>query len=156
MSVVISDSSTLIALLDIGRFALLFDLFDTVIISQEVYAEITHKNPYREPIETFIRSRALQIRTARDPMMYAMLIKRLDAGESESIILAKQLNVPLIIDEKKGRTIAGSLGIPVIGLVGILLKCIERTIITRSEALTILDALDANNFRLSDALKSLI
>jgi len=156
VTVVVSDSSTLIALLDIGRFSLLFDLFETVVISREVYEEIRRKNPYREQIDPLLESHRLQIRTIEDEVMYTMLIKRLDPGESESIILARHLDVPLVIDEKKGRSIAKTLGIPVIGLVGILLKWVDRSVLTREEALSILEELERNNFRLSDALKRLL
>ena len=88
--------------------------------------------------------------------MYEMLRKRLDRGESESIALAKKLGFPLIIDERKGRKIAQSLGINIIGLVGILLKLLEKKILSKEEAIKIVEEVEANSFRLSDGLKALI
>jgi len=37
MKIIIADSSTLITLLDTGNFSLLFELFEEIIISDEVY-----------------------------------------------------------------------------------------------------------------------
>ena len=45
----------------------------------------------------------------------------LDLGESEAIMLAKNLNLPLIIDEINGRKIARQMGIPILGLLGTLI-----------------------------------
>jgi predicted nucleic acid-binding protein len=88
--------------------------------------------------------------------MYEMLRKRLDAGESESIALAKKLQLPLIIDERKGRKIAKSMGVTIIGFVGIVLKLLEKKIITKSRAIKIVHQVEENDFRLSGGLKGLI
>jgi predicted nucleic acid-binding protein len=88
--------------------------------------------------------------------MYEMLIKRLDRGEAESITLAKSRNLPLIIDEKKGRSIAKSLHIPIIGLIGIILKLMEKKFIEKQQAIEIIQDIERNHFRLSDELKQLV
>ncbi len=88
--------------------------------------------------------------------MYEMLRKRLDKGESEFIALAKKLALPLIIDERKGRKIAQSLGVDIIGFVGIALKLLEKEIISKSKAIKIVKQVEENDFRLSDGLKALI
>jgi predicted nucleic acid-binding protein len=64
-------------------------------------------------------------------------------------VLAKERALPLVIDERKGRATAQSLQIPVIGTVGILLKLIDKTIITHTEAIDIMQQLETNHFRLS-------
>ena len=122
MKAIIADSSTLIVLLDTNNFSLLFKLFEEILISDEVYKEISYKFDYKAIITEYLLSKTLQVHSVKNEDLYEMLIKRLDKGESESIILAKELSLPLIIDEKKGRSIAKSLDIVIIGFVGIILK----------------------------------
>jgi len=156
MKIIIADSSTLIALLDTGNFSLLFKLFEELIITVEVYEEITYNNLHKQTIEDYLSLNRLKLQTIKHNDMYEMLTKRLDAGESASIVLAKELKLPLIIDEKKGRKVANSLGINIIGLVGIILKLLQKNIISKKRALDIVKDLEKNNFRLSYELKNLI
>jgi predicted nucleic acid-binding protein len=153
MKIIIADSSSLIALLDTGNVVLLFELFDEIIITPAVYHEITEKFDHKE---TYMLSQKLQVQSVAHQELYEMLIKRLDAGEAESITLAKEQRLPLIIDEKKGRSIAKSLGVPIIGLVGIMIKLMEKKIILKARAIEIIDAVEANDFRLSEELKELV
>jgi len=86
----------------------------------------------------------------------AMLRLRLDPGEAAAIALAKTRSLPLIIDERTGRKIAREHGVPIIGLIGILLKMLEKNILSKPEALRILEEAEENNFYLADALKDMI
>ncbi|RUM73898.1 MAG: hypothetical protein DSZ11_04925 [Sulfurovum sp.] len=156
MKIIIADSSTLITLLDTKNFDLLFELFEEIIITDEVYSEITQKFYHKEKIDIYLISKKLQLQSIEHQEMFEMLIKRLDQGEAESIVLAKKLQLPLIIDERKGRKIAKELKIPIIGLIGIIIKLIEKDIVSKSRAIEIIQEVEANNFRLSDALKRLI
>ena len=156
MKIIIADSSTLITLLDTDNFSLLFELFKEIIITDEVYNEITQKFYHKENIDSYILSSKLKLIAIEHNDMYEMLRKRLDGGESESIALAKKLELPLIIDERKGRKIAQSLEINIIGFVGIVLKLLEKEIITKTKAIKIVKQVEENDFRLSDGLKALI
>ena len=156
MKIIVADSSTLIALLDTENFSLLFELFEEIVISDEVYREITEKFDHKEKIDSCIVSNRVNLTTVEHDDRYEMLRKRLDKGESESIALAKKLALPLIIDEKKGRKIAQSLRIDIIGFVGIVLKLLEKEIISKSKATKIVKQVEENGFRLSDGLKALI
>lgn len=102
MKQVVADSSTLITLLDTDNFNLLFQLFDKIIITHEVYKEITHKSQHKLIIDACIKHTQMFCQSITYDDFYEMLIKRLDKGESESIVLAKKIKLPLVIDEKKG------------------------------------------------------
>jgi len=156
MKIIVADSSTLITLLDTDNFSLLFKLFEEIIISHEVYFEITQKFYHKEKIDTYLSTGQLNYTSVEHDELYEMLRKRLDKGESESIALAKKDKLPLIIDERKGRNIAKSLEINIIGLIGILLKLLEKEIIVKSKAIEIIQKVENNDFRLSDNLKNLI
>jgi len=157
MKLVVSDSSTLIVLLDTGYFSLLFELFESLCIVDEVMEEITAKYNHRTVIEKYIAQGAIRrCALLPDDPLRAMLRLRLDPGEAAAIALAKTRGLPLIIDERSGRKIAREQGVPIIGLIGILLKMMEKNILSKPEALRILDGAEENNFYLADALKDMV
>jgi predicted nucleic acid-binding protein len=156
MKIIIADSSTLITLLDTNNASLLFELFEEIIITDEVYEEITYNLYHKDRVDNYLLSNQFKLIAIEHNEMYEMLRKRLDAGESESIALAKKLQLPLIIDERKGRKIAKSMGVTIIGFVGIVLKLLEKKIITKSRAIKIVHQVEENDFRLSGGLKGLI
>ena len=156
MKIIIADSSTLITLLDTNNFSLLFELFEEIVISDAVYSEITQKFYHKEKIDSYILSKRLKLSSIKHDEIYEMLIKRLDKGECESIALAKKLKLPLIIDERKGRKIAKYLEIKIIGFVGIILKLLEKGVISKNRAIEIVKQVEENDFRLSSDLKDLI
>jgi len=156
MKVIIADSSTLITLLDTKHFSLLFELFTQICIAEEVYLEITYKYKHKKIIDKYLSLKKLQRHTVTHNDSYEMLSKRLDKGEVESIVLAQNMHCPLIIDERKGRSIAKSMGIDIIGLIGIILKLLEKSIIDKQKAIHIIEAVEKNDFRLSNGLKEMV
>jgi predicted nucleic acid-binding protein len=84
------------------------------------------------------------------------LLIRLDLGESESIVLAQEENLPLIIDEKKGKKIALSFGLDTIGLIGILLVYKKKKYLSNEEIITIVNELREVDFRVSSFLLDLL
>ena len=56
------------------------------------------------------------------------------------------------MDEKKGRSIARMMGIPILGLVGVLLLAVQRQVLTAEVAIAILHRARDDGFRLSDGL----
>lgn len=76
----------------------------------------------------------------------------LDPGESAAIELALIRQLPLIIDEKKGRTIAKQLGLKITGFSGILLLAVRKRVVSSTEAIILLEQAMENGFRLSDKL----
>ncbi|MBI5474844.1 MAG: hypothetical protein HY961_21090 [Ignavibacteriae bacterium] len=86
-------------------------------------------------------------------------IERLDDGEQQAILLARELNLPLLIEETVGRRVATALGISVSGIAGQVVKAYKERIIGTSEAQFLLKRLlDAGriNKKIYDALHSVI
>lgn len=142
---VVSDSTTLIILANQNRFDLLSNLFCEVYIPQAVWDEIHYKPEFVIP--PFIQCCTVQPNDNLETLLYL-----LDQGESEAIVLAKSKNLPLVIDEKKGRKIASNMGIRIIGLLGILYLNIKRNYIMKQEAQEFLDQARINGFRISQKL----
>ena len=142
---IISDSTTLIILLDSGKLELLTNLFKKVFIPQAVYEEVTYK--YQPVLPSFLHI----IEVEKDELLEDLLLL-LDKGESEAIALARKKKLPLIIDEKKGRKIARGLQIEIIGLLGIVYLNIKKNHITKNEAEEFLHKAIKNGYRISQKL----
>ncbi len=109
--IIISDTSCLIALTKIEKLDLLQSLYQEIVITKEVYAEFGGTLP-KWIIITEVKNKSKQ----------KELENRLDLGEASSIALAlENKNTTLIIDEIKGRKIAQSLNIDIIGTIGVIL-----------------------------------
>ncbi len=111
--IVVSDTSSISNLLSIGREELLPGLFGEVVIPPAVLRELLR---FHVRVPDFVRCVAP---VERGPV--ARLSEELDLGEAEAICLALELKADrLLIDEAPGRAAALREGIPIIGLVGVL------------------------------------
>lgn len=149
---VVSDSTTLISLLSIDQFELLFKFSKIIIISQAVYAEVSYQNHAKQVLDGFIEDKRVIVKSIEDNKKLSQLLIRLDLGESESILLAKKENLPLIIDEKKGRSVAAEFRLQTIGLIGILLVFKKSGQLSNDEITDIVNDLRKVEFRVSDSL----
>lgn len=114
---VIADSGPIFSLALLDKLDLLNDLFDEVRIAQAVWEEISFdkSKPFSFKIRDFFNGKVIQIQRFND------LTFTMDYGESQSVILYKELNADfLLIDDKKARNIAENFGIKCIGTIGLL------------------------------------
>jgi len=157
MNVIVFDSSPLIALLNIQQLDLLKLLFNEVIIPPTVASEIEAGEEVASPWFAFKKSGFIRIEPLPKPdKRLAILELQLDAGESEAILLASQLKQPLLIYERAGRDMAKTMGLEIIGLVGVLLALKQGGHITHNDVVSIVDALEQVHFRMSKDLKNLL
>ncbi len=77
---------------------------------------------------------------------------KLEAGEAAAISLAKELRLPLLIDEAAGRAAAKLAGVDVKGTLFVLLKAMETQLLTLPEFLETLDSMVTGGFRLRQEL----
>lgn len=86
MPKIVSNTTPLISLLKIGKLSILKDLYDRIIVSQEVYNEI-EKGKQKEYYTDLSKIDWIEIRPIRDKKSLSYFLD-LDKGEAETIILA--------------------------------------------------------------------
>ncbi|NOZ91173.1 MAG: DUF3368 domain-containing protein [Epsilonproteobacteria bacterium] len=148
MRLIISDSTTIITLLNIDRLDILKNIFSTVYIPNRVYDEIVIKEQIVLD-ESFFITKEIE-----DKALYKLLTKSLDEGESEAIVLAKEMNLSLIIDEKKGRKIASYLGINIFGFIGLLILNYKKELLSREDTIDIFYKAKEQGFRVGVSLEN--
>jgi predicted nucleic acid-binding protein len=150
--IIVSDTSPLCNLKLVDCLWLLQEIYGEIIIPTVVADELSVAiNPDLQNICTL---EWIQIKSLEDSSLAQRLEKEcgLDAGEAEAIALAIALKADdLLIDERLGRREALALGLPVIGILGILIIAKQRSLITMVKP--IMDALiEKAGFRVSDHL----
>ena len=146
---IVSDTTSLIVLEKQNKLSLLCKLFDEVIIPQAVYDELLIGLDSDKTIKAFS---CLKIKTVASSERLHDLLIILDQGEAEAIELAIRENLPLIIDEKKGRKIAQNFGLVVTGLAGILILATHKKVLRATQSKVILETSIQNGYRLSATL----
>ena len=146
--IVVSDTSAITSLLQIGRVELLALLYDKVFIPEAVREELFQEHA---TIPAFINCQAVA-----DVGAVERLLMELDLGEAEAIVLAKELKAQdLLMDESDGRKVAEREGIHAIGLLGVLVQAKGRGLIPSVREVT--DELESKaGFRVSEAVKEII
>ncbi len=121
MPKVVSNTTPIISLLKIDKLHILKDLYEEIIIPQEVFNEIeAGKN--KEYYADFSKIEWIKIKKIKDEKSLSYFLD-LDKGEAETIILSSELGADLIIlDETLGRYHAKHAKLKVTGTLGILLK----------------------------------
>jgi predicted nucleic acid-binding protein len=137
---VVTDSTCLIGLERIERLDILPALFDPILIPPEVQREFGTPLPW------------LIVETPADQALVAALKLLVDDGEAEAIALAHEQGRRIILDDRRARSVARSLGVTIIGTVGVLVRAKHRGIITSLKAL--MSDLEAHEFYIGEGLKA--
>jgi len=140
VKIIVSDTSCLIALSNIDMLNVLKDLYQEVIITEEVQAE------YGDYLPDWI-----MVSKVLNKEVQSRIQDKLDIGEASSIALALEIeNSVLIIDEVKGRKIAKSYDLEIIGTIGVLILAYRIGRIDDLERVVL--QLVENGFRLSQKI----
>lgn len=148
----VANTTPLIGLAVIQRFDLLRQLFGELVIAQAVYDEAVTAGREAGGAKHEV-STAMWIKTVsvKDRLAVEVLLDEMDAGEAETIVLARELNADwVLMDEKKGRRKLTELGLKKIGTVGILLKMKQAGLIPAIRA--DLEQLRQSGFSISQAV----
>lgn len=146
----VCDTSVLIAFDTLGKKKILYEIFSNIIIPGGVQDEL------RVDLMGFVLEEWITVKKIRNIDLYRNLCLKLDEGESEAITLSLEEKPDyILLDDKDARKEAMSLGLNVIGTVGLLLLAKKRGFITSVKE-EIIKLENRINFRLSEKLKQLI
>jgi uncharacterized protein len=120
---IVVNTSPLIALEACGQMDLLRALHARVSVPQAVQEEFEQGRPDASLGRVAVKlPNWIEVMPLRNPIS-RLLLAHLDVGEAAVISLALELGVArVIIDERRGRMIAQTLGLTVTGTMGILLR----------------------------------
>ncbi|MBI4658598.1 MAG: DUF3368 domain-containing protein [Verrucomicrobia bacterium] len=146
--IVVSDTTAITALLQIGRVELLATLYGEVLIPEAVRNELLqahHNTP-----------EFLRVEKVLDIAEVQRLRSELDVGEAEAIVLSKEKAADLLlIDEAEGRRVALREGLSIIGLLGVLVHA-KRTGLIISVRTLAAELEQTAGFRVSDEVKEIV
>ncbi len=134
---IISDTSCLIILTNIGELELLHNLYGQITTTLDIATE------YGETLPEWV-----EIVSVADKSKQRLLELQIDKGESSAIALA--LETPgstIILDDNKARKIATQLGLTFTGTIGIVVKAKLQGLIPSIKP--IIAKIKQTNFRLS-------
>jgi predicted nucleic acid-binding protein len=148
--ITVANAGPLIALANINCFQLLRQLFREIIIPEAVYREATRLD--KLPAARAVREATwVKICAVQDRLAVELLRNELDEGESETIVLARELNATrLLIDERLARRKTAQLELETTGTLGILLLAKSNRLIPAVKPH--LDALKKSPFRMKPQL----
>lgn len=124
--IAVSNSTPLIALAKIDRLGLLKDYFEEVFIPEEVYDEVVRRGGNLAGSSEVAACSWIRVKQVKNRMAVEALSLSLDKGEAEAIVLSRELDSLLIIDDGAGRRTAELLGLKITGTIGILLLASEE------------------------------
>ncbi len=151
---VICDASSLIALSRINALSLLEQLFTQVIIPDAVHRELSHGKT-KPGTKEITQAKWILTENIKDRTFIEQLQQSLHLGESEVIVLAKEIEADLIImDDAHARKIAEAAGLKVVGLLAILLDAKQKGLIRQIRPL--LNELREKGFFMEDDLFTML
>ncbi|MGB9860045.1 MAG: DUF3368 domain-containing protein, partial [Moorellaceae bacterium] len=149
---VVSNSTPLIALARINELKLLHDIFGSIIIPPAVYREVVIEGAGRPGMKEVKDAPWVTTIEVQNHLAVALLRTDLDPGESEAVVLAKELEADyLLIDEGKARRVAKASGIRIMGTLGVVALAAQKGLLPDIDS--ILDRLQHEGFRFTDAVR---
>jgi predicted nucleic acid-binding protein len=134
MRVVVADTSPLRYLVEIGHISVLFRLYQTVLIPEPVYRELLHSSA-----PSIVREWATAppdwLKVMAPPPTTDPALLSLHAGERSALALGLSLHADLIlIDERKGASVARQKGLAITGTLGILVRAKQANLLSLAAA----------------------
>lgn len=133
---IVSDTGPLISLERIkDGYSFVRRLYDNIIIPHSVLEEVS-RGQFNSSAEYLQYYRIKDLIDVKKPDHTISLpgLNRLHQGEKEAILLAMELDLPLLIEETIGRQIAKASNLVISGIAGVVLKAYRENMIPLVEA----------------------
>lgn len=153
--IVISDTTPIISLSKAEQLEVLEALFGEVFIPEAVYEELTGNQKFQLEAEKVKKCPFIKVKQVEDIKSVNIFqrVTGLDAGESESIVMAEEKQADLLlIDEKKARHVAKQMGLAITGTIGVLIQAYDEGLLSESAIETCLAVMKKCGIRISDGL----
>ena len=150
---IVVNSSAVIALAKINLLDIIADLYKWVIIPSAVYEEVAVRGrgkPGSRELENLVRQNRARLHALRHRAFVEALHDPLGLGEAEAIALALEQNYIVALDDRIARSKARSIGLKVIGTVGLLRRAYDKRLIDKNMLIQALKQLRRHGFRISD------
>ena len=120
---VVSNTTTLIAFLGLGKLSILKELFGKLSIPKAVYDEL-HKKAIA-PLDEWV-----EVIEIKDRRSYSSYRRSLGSGESEALCLYQQIRADaILLDDRRARLVARHLSLKATGTLGVLLVAKRKGLI---------------------------
>jgi predicted nucleic acid-binding protein len=150
--IVLSDSGPIIALCKINHLDILREFFRKIIIPQAVWTEVVERGGGRPGSKEVQEANWIEVKKVKNIIGIEALKHEIGMGESETIVLSKELNADIVlIDDKIAREIARSMDMNVAGTLSIIHEAINNKIIDENFK-EIIKLMRKNNIWISDEL----
>ena len=138
---IISDTSCLIILANIGELELLHEVYGQIVTTVDIAMEFGESLP-----------EWVEVVTVKDKYRQQLLEMQIDKGESSAIALALETpDSTMILDDNKARKVASQLGLIFTGTIGVIIKAKLNGTIPSIKPL--LEKIKQTNFRLSPEIE---
>ncbi len=127
---VLADNTVLSNFVKVNRLDLIKKAFDCVYVTEQVLEEFNRGVERGVLPNVSIDFEVLKLRYEELELYNALRVK---LGKVESSI-AKHRNMKFLTDDSDARKMANVLGVPVSGTIGVLIRCVEKGIITKAIA----------------------
>ncbi len=127
--VLVADAGPLLALARIECLPLLGQLFSRVLVTETVLHECCAKPDRADAQQVLAMVEASNLQVVADPRSIRQGLQHLDDGEQTALELALQCSATVLMDERKGRAIARSHHLKVIGVPGVLLLARQQGLV---------------------------
>ena len=140
LSIVISDTSSLILFDKIGEFGLLSKVYDLIVTTPEIVVEFGKSLPDW-----------INVVDVKDRRYLEFLETQVDKGEASAIALSIEIdNSILLLDDLKARKLARKLNLKFTGTLGVFHRAKQLGIIDKIQPL--IEKLLKTNFRISEEI----
>lgn len=127
---IVSNTSPLMNLAVIGRLDLIERLYRIVNIPEAVARELAAALPEQFSEQAIKKLPWLTVQSVKNRQLTESLLMDLDAGEAEAIALSMEMKAELLLlDERRGRSIAQRFGLKFIGLMGMVIEAKRKGLV---------------------------
>lgn len=148
--IVIADAGPLIAFARLHQLGLLAQVFERVMVTDEVFNECTARSDFPETQVIHEAAKNQLLQRCATPASHFELALHVDAGEASAIAVAIELGCGVLMDDKAGRRMAKNFGVATIGTVSVLVLAKHKQLIPAVKPL--LDQLTQSGYFLGDDL----